>query len=682
MKIPLLWLREYTDFSDDAQTLADKLTMTGTAIEAVEGNGDLAVLHAELTTNRPDCLSLLGIAKEVAAICGGPVKFPEISSENKPEKSLPIEIEIKDSKGCPAYTAICFADAKIQKTPGWMTEKLALIGQSSVNNVVDITNYCLFENGQPLHAFDYDKIKGKKIIVRKAVKGESIVGINNIKYELDPEILVIADAERPIAIAGVMGGKDTEITESTKNILLESAAFNASTVRSVARKLKITTDSSHRFERYVDPNLIIRTSRRAGRMILELASAVTASELIVKGEAACSQVREVKLKQQTLNRVLGEKSDLKQAAGILKKIDIQVKDLSETELTAVAGSERPDIEIEADLVEEIIRLKGFENIPTHIPTTKHVYDAYVERSDSEYRNTLSLKKSLAAQGFWETVTFSLVSGEALQKVNYPESAGKIRIANPISKEQEWLRPTHLPVLLDVIAHNLNRQEKNLKLFDIGSRFKDGSEEQVLALAITGYSDYSWEVKKEASFAYLKGIAENVFTVLGKPSGSWSEAAFEFKADDYTSVIADGRGRVIASVSKVCDKVLAKWKIVQPVYYAQISLGLVFGLPDRKKQFTELSKSPSVSRDIAFLIDRKITVNEIEKVIQKSAGSDLSSLTLFDLYQGKGIPKEKRSLAFNLQYQKQNKTYTDDEIVKLQDKVLKSLEENFSIELRK
>lgn len=682
MKIPLIWLKEYTDFPDDAQTLADKLTMTGTAIEAVEGNGGQAVLHAELTTNRPDCLSLLGIAKEVSAIYGKPLRRPEIAAIQEPKKNLPIEIEISDSKDCPAYTAIIFADTKIQKTPDWMAEKLALMGQSSVNNVVDITNYCLFENGQPLHAFDYDKIKGKKIVVRKAVKGESIVGINNIKYDLDPEILVIADAERPIAIAGVMGGKETEITESTKNILLESAAFNATSVRNTARKLKITTDSSHRFERYVDPNLIVSTSRRAGSMILELASAVTASELIVKGEAACGKVREVKLKKETLNRVLGEASDLKQAADILRKIDIQVKAVSESELTALVGSERPDIEIEADLVEEIIRLKGFENIPTHIPTTKHVYDVYVERSDSEYRNTLSLKKSLAAQGFWETVTFSLVSGEALQKINFPEAASKIRIANPISKEQEWLRPTHLPVLLDVIAHNLNRQEKNLKLFDIGSRFKDGAEEQVLALAITGYSDYSWEAKKEASFAYLKGIAENVFTVLGKPCGSWSEASFEFKADDYTSVIADGRGRVIASVSKVCDKVLSKWKIVQPVYYAQISLGLVFELPDRKKQFAELSKSPSVSRDIAFLIDRKITVNEIEKVIQKSAGGDLSSLTLFDLYQGKGIPKEKRSLAFNLQYQKQNKTYTDDEIVQLQDKVLKSLEENFKIELRK
>lgn len=283
MKIPIRWLKEYVQVEDTAEILAEKLTLSGTAIEAIDGSGEQAVLYAEITTNRSDCLSIVGIAKEVAAIYHSKVQLPESTPLKDSSNKLPLTVEITDLIACPGYSAICFEKVTIDDAPQWMTEKLSFMGQPSINNVVDITNFCLFESGQPLHAFDYDKIKGNKIIVRKAKKGETILGINNVLYELDPEILVIADAEKPIAIAGVMGGKETEIRETTTNLLLESARFHPALIRNAAKKLKLATDSSYRFERGIDPNQVLRSSKRAGALIQEVCKANVASSLVIAG---------------------------------------------------------------------------------------------------------------------------------------------------------------------------------------------------------------------------------------------------------------------------------------------------------------------------------------------------------------------------------------------------------------
>jgi len=678
MKVPLSWLKEYIEVKAKAEKIAEILTMSGTAIEGIERSGGTEVLSAEITTNRPDCLSLLGIARELSVLTGKKIKLPSAKTTKvKAKKQLPLIVRILDKQGCPGYTGRVFDNVQVGPSPAWLLERLKAMGSRPVNNVVDITNYVLFEMGQPLHAFDYDKLRGGQIVVRRAKKGEKIIGIDNIEYKLDERILVIADAERPAAIAGVMGGKDTEITASTKRIVLESARFDPILVRRAVRHLKLASDSSYRFERGVDPGKVERASERASDLIQKWARARAASTLKLAGSVTPKPAEWITLRKSSLDLMTQGTVSLPRAAKILDALGLRNKRLSASALKVRIPSLRPDITQEADLMEEVVRIQGFDKIPSRIPVTRH---ALKKTTDGAYKAIRRMKIFLTGQGFWETVTFGLVSREALERARIPVE-GTVKVKNPLSKEQEHLTPSGLPGILAAAARNINRKEKDLRFFEIAKRFPATGEETLLTLAVTGDFHQSWEGSRPASFHLLKGVMENLCGFMKKGAPVWKTEDFRPEVYSDTLMMTYGDQR-IGHCSAVREDVLAGWDILQPFYVAHIHLDAFLRLPDQAVTFQDLPKHPAVRRDIAFFIDNAVGAAEIEGVIGEAGGGELNRVFLFDEFKGKNIPEGKRSLAFSLQYQKPDGTFTDEEINAVHGRVVSALQSRFKIELRK
>lgn len=679
MKLPVKWLKDYVEVSLKSDRLAELFTMTGTMIEGIDHLEGSDVLHAEITTNRPDCLSILGLASELAALTNKKAKKPRIPKiPFRLSSRLALSVKIQDARACLGYTARILDGVRIGPSPASIAKPLEWMGQKGVNNAVDITNFVMFESGQPLHAFDYDKIEGSEIIVRRARRGEKMVGINNIEYALDERILVIADAKKPIAIAGVMGGKATEITADTQRIVLESARFDPVLVRRTARFLKLSTDSSYRFERAIEPGWVSWASDRAAALFIEHAKAFAASPLVDIGTLKPKIFPSVKVFQKTLERVMGKRYSMLDAARILTSLGLQVRKISGKYVKVAYAPHRTDIRQECDLIEELVRIDGFDKIPTTIPATRY---ASAERRESPYHEIRNLKRHLVSQGLWETVTFNMVAAADLAKLQFPKDKAVLRIKNPLSQEQEVLRPTGIVGLLGAIRHNLNRKEKDLALFEVSHRFYQAREEEVLTLAVTGEWFKSWSGRHEAGIFYLKGLIENIFKAQGRVMPEWKDGEVWPDMFGQTILMEAPTGFRMLHAGAIADDVLKAWDIAQPVYAAEIVLEDFLKLPRVDRRFTELPKFPAVRRDIAILIRRDIPVSAIEKTIHQAAGERLTRVQLFDLYEGKNIAKDKRSLAFSLQYQKPDSTFTDDEITSLQSSVLDALKKEFAVELR-
>ncbi|MBP9732764.1 MAG: phenylalanine--tRNA ligase subunit beta [Candidatus Omnitrophica bacterium] len=679
MKLPIKWLRDYVDVALKADRLAELFTMTGTMIEGHEKLEGSEVLNAEITTNRPDCLSMLGLASELAALTQKKVRKPRIPRiPYRAASRLALEAKIQDTKACAAYTYRILDGIRIAPSPASILKPLEWMGQKGINNIVDITNYVMFETGQPLHAFDFDKIEGGQIIVRRARRGEKILCLNNVEYALDERIVVIADAKKPIAIAGVMGGKATEVTPQTQRVVLESARFDPVLVRRAARFLKISTDSGYRFERAIEPGWVSWASDRAASLILQHAKAFTASPLVKVGTLEPKIYPSVKVFKKTLDRVMGRDYPMSAAAKILKSLGLKVRKVSSEYIKVAYTSRRTDIRQECDLIEEIVRVDGFEKIPTTLPATRYPSS---DRRESPYHEIRDLKRHLVSQGLWETVTFSMVSAADLAKTHFPKDKAVLKISNPLSQEQEILRPTALVGLLGAIRHNLNRKEKDVAFFEVSKRFYQAKEEEALTIAVTGQWLKSWSSRQEADLYYVKGLVQNIFKAVGRKMPDWKEFAVWPGMFSESLAIEAATGFRMAHIGKVSDEVLKEWDIQQPVFAAEVVLEDLLKLRRIEPRFVELPKFPSVQRDIALLVPTEVTVSQIEKTLLDAAGESLKRVELFDLYQGKNIPKDKRSLAFTLQYQKSDGTFTDEEILTIQTRVMEALKTSHSIELR-
>lgn len=679
MKVPVKWLRDYVDVALKTERLAELFTLTGTMIEGFERLDGSDVLHAEITTNRPDCLSMLGLAAELAALTQRKSRRPKVPRiPFKLRSRLALEARIQDTKACAAYTYRILDGVRIGASPARIAKPLEWMGQKSINNAVDITNFVMFESGQPLHAFDYDKIEGNQIVVRRARRGEKILCLNNVEYTLDERIVVIADAKKPIAIAGVIGGKATEVTPQTQRIVLESARFDPVLVRRAARFLKISTDSSYRFERAIEPSLVAWASERASSLILQHTGAFAASGHEVIGTLKPKVHPSVKVFKSTLDRVMGRDYPMASAVRILKGLGLKVRKATGDHIKVGYLPGRTDIREECDLVEEIVRVDGFDRIPTTIPATRY---PTAERRESPYHEIRALKKHLVSQGLWETVTFSMVSQEDLNRLKFPAGEAILKISNPLSQEQEVLRPTALSGLLGAVRHNLNRKEKDLAFFEVSRRFYQGREEEVLTIAVTGDLARHWTGRRPADFFFLKGLVQNLFVAADRERPEWKRSAVWPDTFSAGLEMDAPTGFPFVLAGSVSDEVLKAWDIGQPVHAAEIALAEFLKLPRRQRQFSELPKFPSVRRDIAVLIRRDVPAAEIEKTIHEAAEGTLTRLELFDLYEGKNIPKDKRSLAYSLQYQKAGGTFTDEEISGVHAKVVELLKSRYAAELR-
>ena len=508
MKLSLNWLKDYIDPKLSTDALIERLTMAGLEVEAVETIGGDTVLEIEITPNRPDCLNILGLAREIGAITGKTVKIPKI----KNFKATPLKnfIHIENKKDCSRYIGTLIRDVEIKDAPQVMKQRLDSLGINAINNAVDITNFVLMETGQPLHAFDYDKLAGGKIVVRRAKAGESFVTLDGIERKLDTSILVIADAQKPVAIAGIMGGRDTQITAGTKNILLESAHFDMGLIRRACRKLGLRSDSSYRFERNVNFEGVLTGANRATDLLLQL----TGGHLSGRGEISSktkSIATKIKVKISDIESLLGIKVTPLKVKAWLAGLGFKVTAKAGT-LTVTPPVTRADIGQDVDVIEEIARMIGFDRLPSQMPVIKSS-NIPVDKKPREVKD--QVRRVLTAGGIDEIITHSMINTRALIKSNMAEIP-TVRILNPLNQDQELMRPSMLPSMLQAAVTNINRGQKDLRLFEIGKRYFMDGEKETLGILLTGRRTQDWRSPKKDTVEIfdLKGVLERIFQSMG------------------------------------------------------------------------------------------------------------------------------------------------------------------------
>ncbi|MCM8791413.1 MAG: phenylalanine--tRNA ligase subunit beta [Candidatus Omnitrophica bacterium] len=682
MRISYDWLKKYVDVKLSAEKLADLLTMGGLSVESIEKFGNDYILEIEITANRPDWLSIIGVAREVAAMTGARLEIPAVTQQHRSpsnKKAKAVFIKVEDKKLCPRYTARLITDIKVAPSPAWLKARLEAVGLRSVNNIVDIINFCLFETGEPMHAFDFDKIAGGQIIVRKARSGEKITVIEGAEKTLDESVLVIADSDKPIAIAGVMGGLNTEVTESTKNILLEAAFFDPISIRRTCRKLGISTESSYRFERGVDPENIVCASYRALGLILELAGGQPGEFTDINYSQ--TQKRIIDLRPEKVNAVLGIDIPVERMKKILISLGIGIPMESKSRLSLQVPSFRNDLRYEIDIVEEISRIFGYQNIPSTIPS---IVEQPV-RMEKELLLRGSVRSAIAGAGCDEIITYSLLSRKSVASAGLAPQA-LVDIENPLTSEQEVMRPSLIPGMLGAMARNMNRKLKDLKLFEIGNIYlkKPGgeySEKNHLCVGIAGTSFAHWaSSSRQADFFELKGILERLFAWLGIREAAFQQTRHESFALAECASIEIG-GRPIGVMGKLATRVLTSFDIKEAVYLAEMNLEELFKYVPVEKRFEELPRYPSVWRDISIIVAKETVNADILSIMKKTAGALLKDAYLIDRYSGKQVPEGKVSLTYRLEYQDPTRTLEEKYISDIHSKVLHSLEERFGAKLR-
>lgn len=685
MKISYGWLKEYVDVKLSPEKLAEALTMAGLSVESVAKKGADYILEIEITANRPDWLSYIGVAREVAALTGRKLKIPPCvvrdASCAKPlrvtHNAKRTTIRIEDKVLCPRYTARVINGVRVAGSPAWLVGRLDAMGLRPVNNIVDITNFCLFETGEPMHAFDLDKIEGD-VIVRKARQGEKIVGIDGAEKALDGSMLVIADRAGPIAIAGVMGGLRTEVTGSTKNILLEAAYFDPVSVRRTSRKLGLSTESSYRFERKVSVANIEYASDRATALIKELSGGAAGefTDIGIKGERAKS----IELDLAWLEKILGRSIAAPSVKKILTSLGLKVT-ATKHSVRAAPPDFRQDLKAPIDLVEEVARVYGYNNLPSTIP-------AVVDRPLRGGR-ALLIRRRIAeksvAMGFYEVKTYTLLSRKHL-------SAGSVNpdliaeIANPLSAEQEAMRTTMLPGMLLAAQWNINRKSKDLKLFEMGEVYAKKSaggfsEREALALCVAGQKNYGWDLSpRPATFFDLKGAVQGALDALGITGAVFMDAIDARFADGSCASVGAG-GQNLGIMGEVARKVCEHFDIKDRIYFAEICLTAAADSAVLETRFSALPKHQAVLRDISILVPDSVKNAGIIGSIRASAGPLLKKIELIDRYTGKQVPGGKISLTYRLEYLDPDRTLEEKEVNDVHSRVLLALERDLGAKQR-
>ncbi len=644
--------------------------------------GDV-VFDWAVTPNRPDCLSVLGIAREIAALTGRTVR-PDMSGRY-PEAGGPIErltrVEVLDPDLCPRYIAAVVTGVTVRPSPGWMQDRLAAAGMRPINNIVDITNYVMLEYGQPLHAFDHDALAERRIVVRRACDGETIATIDGQTRRLSPGVLAICDATRPVAVAGVMGGADTEVGERTRNVLLESACFHHVSIRNTSRAMGLRSEASIRFEKGLSPELPLVAARRAVQLLVELAGGAAAEGMadVYPGRRPRQTVR---LTTERTQRLLGAAVAAEEMARILTSLGFEVERDGPEALKVSPPYWRTDIAIQEDLIEEIVRVKGYDWAPT--TTRAGELPAY------EPEPMLALKERardvLAAAGMHEVMTYSLTGRGALADLSAEASEG-LRLSNPMSADLEELRTSLRSGLLRTLAGNQRHQESGVRLFEAGRVYLPRREDlpderEVLAGVLSGQrAELGWQAEQgELGFFDGKGVVEALWTALGV------QAAYEPATDPMlhpgrTARVTIG-GRPVGVLGELHPGAAKAFDLLdRPVCYFELDLpSLLAALPAGSvRRFQPLPRFPGVVRDLAIVVDASMPAQRVHEII---AGTPLvREATLFDVYQGDPIPAGKRSLAYRIVYQSPGKTLTSEEADRTQERLLQRLAKELGATLR-
>ncbi|MBI2251181.1 MAG: phenylalanine--tRNA ligase subunit beta [Armatimonadetes bacterium] len=629
------------------------------------------ILNFEIFANRSDCLSIFGIAKEVSVILNQELKIPKMKLEalkSVHESDELIKVEIENFEDCPCYIARVIKNIEIKPSPLWLRARLINAGIRSVNNLVDLTNYVMIETGQPLHVFDYDKIADKKIIVRKAKEGEEILAITGESHKLDSGVLVIADAKTPIAIAGIMGGKDTEISLKTKNILLESALFNSSLIRRNSLKLGIRSESSRRFEKGLNYWSVERGSFRFVELLENKIGFEVIGEKIQVSSIPPKPLR-INFRISQIDRILGIKLKPEEVENKLQKMGFEMKRESEDNYLVKVPSSRGDIKEEIDLIEEIARLNNYESIPFSLPKGKTLLGKNNPLASFENKT----KEILARLGLSEVISYSLTSKENLEKFNLGFDH-LIKVLNPLSLEQEFLRNSPIIQLLQIISYNLNLNNIDISIFEISKIYqKFFQESKVLTLALSG--NFQGNL---TDFYTLKGILEVLFRELNLKA-EFSKINSLFLHPGQSAEIKK-ENEVLGFCGKVLPKIKENFGIFEDIFIAEIDLKLLFKLI-KPKVFSLISKYPAVMRDIALVVPQELPSLRVEELILSEDSFILKEARCFDQYFGGQIPEGYKSLAFSLIYQADDHTLREEEVDLLNSKILVKLKEKLGAVLR-
>ncbi len=642
-----------------------------------------AILDLDITPNRPDCLSIIGIAREIAAVTGQTVHLPEIHyNESEPSIGSLISVDIDEPKLCPRYCASLIAGISIESSPSWLQQRLSSCGMRPINNIVDVTNYVMLENGQPLHAFDYHKLRGKQIIVRRGRDAEPITTIDGVGRVLDQSSLVIADRDRAVAVAGIMGGMDTEVTGETDTVLLESANFDHAIIRQGFQHLGLQSEASVRFDKGLSPELPFEALRRATQLLLELSGGRAASG-IVDAYPGKAERKPILLRTREVKRLSGLQVSATTMTRVLKSLGFLCGATdSPSQFTVVAPYWRSDISCAADLVEEVARVVGYDEVPA----TRLAFSLPAQEPSPMLDFKKRLRNILVNCGFQEVLTYSLVSMEKLRKLSphLQLSASPLKIVNPMTHEQEYLRTTLRANVLATLANNQKREENGMRVFEIGRVFlprgKDlPREKEMLCAALSGSrSRLSWHGDKQLlDFFDAKGAVENLMSQL--------EREVDFEAKDNDGFV---QGRAVdilvaeektGTMGEVHPKVAQAFDLSGSVSVIEIDLEELLGKATGVKRYQPIPRFPSVTRDIALLVDAPATFKQVRQVIHSFALA--RKVVLFDVYSGQQIPKDKRSFAVRIVYQSATHTLTDEEVDKIQDQMLARLRQELGATLR-
>ncbi|RJP14008.1 MAG: phenylalanine--tRNA ligase subunit beta [Candidatus Abyssobacteria bacterium SURF_5] len=644
-----------------------------------------ALLELGVTPNRPDCLSIFGTAREVAAITGEKTRLPDIRMR---EAGAQIEsltsVTIEDEKGCPRYAARVVSGVTIGASPAWMQQRLLKAGLRPINNVVDITNYVLLELGHPLHAFDYHKLFENRIVVRRALPKESIVTLDGANRGLTEQMLVIADAEKPVAIAGVMGGANSEVTEQTKTVLIESAYFDPVTIRRTSKALGLSTEASFRFERGADPQMLTVALDRAAALMAEVAGGTVAAGSVDQYPHPFSP-KEISVRHERIRRILGIRVPPDKAISILDALGFEIVSTTGESVRVRVPSYRPDVGEEIDLIEEVARVYGYENIIATYPEDRALMTRGLPAKSAEEE----VKALLKGCGFTEIITFSFGDPEEMKDFSgdgYP--AAPIRMRNPLAEDESVLRTTLMPGLLGTIRSNINIGRKNLKLFEVGKIFWPAPgetlpDEHVSACgAATGLrNSLHWkEQPAEVDFFDLKGVVETLLDSLGFDARAVKSARPGFHPGKCADI--EVAGKTVGRVGEIHPDIIQKYELKQKTFLFELDLSTLLSCPKTEKEYLSVSRFPYSDRDMAVVVDENIEAAKLVSAITEAGEEILRRVLLFDVYRGAQVESGKKSLAFSLRFQSVQRTLTDEEITAAFNKIVQSVQTRFGAQLRK
>ncbi len=689
MNISYNWLKDLVKIDLSPQELATKLTSVGLAVEGIHEAGDDFVFDIDITSNRGDCLSHLGVSREIAAITNAQLRIADYDSQ-KPANDRNL-VSIQDADLCNRFTARVIHNVKITHSPEWLVKRLEAVGERSINNVADITNYVMHELGQPMHSFDLNKLSENRIVVRRARTGETIKTLDEVERKLDETMLAICDAKKPVAVAGVMGGFDSAISDETTHVLLEVAYFDRANIRQTSRNFKLSTEASHHFERGVDIENLIRASNRATELICELAGGTAGEFVDVYPTKFTPNEIESEDIQFAVKRLTGLEVESNEILRIFAALGITFAIRTPKTTTFTTPSWRHDLAIEEDLVEEVARIVGYDKIGEELPSA---FGA------GEYQPTESRKKSLRRTlvnlGFNEAISYSFIDTRHDERFDLIPSfvvenldEKYVSLEDSIIEGATRMRPSLLSGLLDAVRTNLNHQRRDLKLFEIGKVFSASEKEndlpnerELFALVLTGNETLQNKAMplREFDFYDAKGALEAAASAMNLPALDFHPKDVSHLRRGQSAEISLG-GKAVGTIGRLNDEISAAYKFRQPVFVTEVDLETLLEAKEKTILYQPLPVYPSIVRDVSLLVKRDVSFADVQRTIAEQKFELCRKIEFVDVYEGAGVADDQRSITIRLEYRSDERTLLEEEVETIHGQILKVLETNLNAKQR-